>query len=72
MHFWVLFQLLAAGGVTKDEIALWEVNEAFAVTALAFIKDLGLDATRVNTRGGAVALGHPIGYWMFAFSAFFD
>jgi len=54
-------QMLASAHVTKEQIAKWEVNEAFSVTALAFIKDLGLDPQRVNARGGAVALGHPIG-----------
>jgi len=54
-------QMLASAHVTKEQIAKWEVNEAFSVTALAFIKDLSLDPQRVNARGGAVALGHPIG-----------
>lgn len=53
--------LLEAEGLTTDDIDLWEVNEAFAVVAMAFIDELGLEATRVNVRGGAVALGHPIG-----------
>jgi len=53
--------LLKASGISKDSIARWEVNEAFSITALAFIKELGLDRNRVNVRGGAVALGHPIG-----------
>ena len=43
------------------DIELFEINEAFAVVALACTKLAGLDATRVNVRGGAVALGHPIG-----------
>ena len=38
-----------------------EINEAFAVQTLGCIKELGLDATKVNPRGGAIALGHPIG-----------
>lgn len=54
-------RLLDATGVPKDSISRWEVNEAFSITALAFIKELGLDKDRVNARGGAVALGHPIG-----------
>jgi acetyl-CoA C-acetyltransferase len=53
--------LLARAGLGTGDIDLWEVNEAFAVVALAFIKDLGLDPERVNVHGGAVALGHPIG-----------
>jgi len=47
--------------MSKDEIARWEVNEAFSVTALAFIQSLDLDPAKVNARGGAIALGHPIG-----------
>ncbi|KAI6196640.1 Acetyl-CoA acetyltransferase A, mitochondrial [Aphelenchoides besseyi] len=48
-------------GLNKSEIARWELNEAFSVTGLAFIKHFGLDPKIVNSRGGAVALGHPIG-----------
>jgi acetyl-CoA C-acetyltransferase len=54
-------QLLKTSGLTKDQIARWEVNEAFSVTVLAFIKEFNLDPAKVNARGGAVALGHPIG-----------
>jgi acetyl-CoA C-acetyltransferase len=54
-------KVLDRAGLTVADIDLWEINEAFAVVAMAFIKDLGLDADDVNTRGGAVALGHPIG-----------
>ncbi len=52
---------LERAGLAASDIDLWEVNEAFAVVALAFQRDLGLDAGKVNVRGGAVALGHPIG-----------
>ncbi len=48
-------------GLALADIDLFEVNEAFAVVAMAFIKDLDLDPNRVNVNGGAVALGHPIG-----------
>jgi acetyl-CoA C-acetyltransferase len=48
-------------GVPLASIDLFEVNEAFAVVAMAFIKDLDLDPNKVNVNGGAVALGHPIG-----------
>ncbi|MGE5344830.1 MAG: thiolase family protein [Acidithiobacillales bacterium] len=48
-------------GLSLGEIDLFEVNEAFAVVAMAFIKDLDLEPIRVNVNGGAVALGHPIG-----------
>jgi acetyl-CoA C-acetyltransferase len=53
--------VLERAGLKAADIDLWEVNEAFAVVALAFIRDLGLAPERVNVRGGAVALGHPIG-----------
>jgi acetyl-CoA C-acetyltransferase len=48
-------------GLTKDDIQLWEINEAFSCVALACEKLVGLDRARVNVRGGAVSLGHPIG-----------
>ncbi|MBZ5698942.1 MAG: acetyl-CoA C-acyltransferase [Acidobacteriia bacterium] len=48
-------------GLKLDEIDVIELNEAFAVQALAVIKALGLDAARVNPNGGAIALGHPLG-----------
>lgn len=54
-------KLLTQVGWHKDEVDLFEINEAFAVVTLAAIKDLGLDAEKVNVHGGACALGHPIG-----------
>ncbi len=48
-------------GLTKDDIDYYEINEAFSVVALANNKEMGLDANKVNTLGGAVALGHPLG-----------
>ena len=48
-------------GIPLSQIDLFEVNEAFAVVAMAFIEDLALDPNKVNVNGGAVALGHPIG-----------
>lgn len=54
-------KVLAKAGLTKDDIDLWEINEAFAVVAEKFIRDLGLDREKVNVNGGAMALGHPIG-----------
>ena len=53
--------VLERAGLKAADIDLWEVNEAFAVVALAFSKELGLSADRVNVHGGAVSLGHPIG-----------
>ena len=52
---------LARAGLTVDDIDLWEINEAFAVVAEKFIRDLNLDRDKVNVNGGAIALGHPIG-----------
>ncbi len=52
---------LEKAGWTKDDVDLWEVNEAFAVVTLAAIKQLDLDPDKVNIRGGACAMGHPIG-----------
>jgi acetyl-CoA C-acetyltransferase len=54
-------KLLARTGLSVADIDLWEINEAFAVVALAAIRELGLDPSKVNVRGGAVAIGHPIG-----------
>ncbi len=48
-------------GWRKDEVDLYELNEAFSVQALGVIRELGLDVNRVNVNGGAVAIGHPIG-----------
>jgi acetyl-CoA C-acetyltransferase len=54
-------KLLDRLGWQAGDVDLWEVNEAFAVVALAFVRDLDLPADRVNVNGGACALGHPIG-----------
>jgi len=54
-------KVLARAGLTVDDIDLWEINEAFAVVAEKFIRDLRLDRDTVNVNGGACALGHPIG-----------
>ena len=51
---------LARVGMTTDDIDLFEINEAFAVVAAKFIRDLQLDPAKVNVNGGAMALGHPI------------
>jgi acetyl-CoA C-acetyltransferase len=52
---------LARAGLDKDQIDLYEINEAFAVVTMVCSKECGLDPRKVNVRGGAVALGHPIG-----------
>ena len=54
-------KVLEKAGLTADDIDLWEINEAFAVVAEKFIRDLKLDRDKVNVNGGAMALGHPIG-----------
>ena len=50
-----------AAGITQDQIDWFELNEAFAAQSLAVIQDLGLDPSKVNPMGGAIALGHPLG-----------
>ena len=52
---------LALGGLKLDDIGVIELNEAFAVQALAVIRQAGLDPDKVNLNGGAIALGHPLG-----------
>ena len=54
-------KVLARTGLTIDDIDLVELNEAFAIQALACIHELGLDMAKTNVNGGAVALGHPLG-----------
>ncbi len=54
-------KLMEKIGWTKEDVDLWEVNEAFAVVPMAFMHEFGLDRDVVNVHGGACALGHPIG-----------
>jgi acetyl-CoA C-acetyltransferase len=54
-------KVLMKAGLSKDDIDVWEINEAFAVVAERFIRKLDLDREKVNINGGAMALGHPIG-----------
>ena len=54
-------KVLKQSGLDKNDIDLWEINEAFAAVAMAAIDDFQLDSTKVNINGGAIALGHPIG-----------
>ena len=54
-------KVLAKAGLTLDDIDLFEINEAFAVVAEKYIRDLKLDRAKVNVNGGSIALGHPIG-----------
>ncbi len=52
---------LERAGLTVADIDVWEINEAFAVVTEKAIRDLGIDRSKVNINGGAIALGHPIG-----------
>ena len=54
-------KLLARLGWAVDDVDLWEVNEAFAVVPMAFMREMGIAHDRINVNGGACALGHPIG-----------
>ncbi len=54
-------KVLAKAGLKINDIDIHEINEAFATSSVAIIKELGIDSERVNVNGGAVALGHPIG-----------
>ncbi|KAK5723104.1 hypothetical protein LTR17_013974 [Elasticomyces elasticus] len=54
-------KLLDYTGVSKDEIGVWEINEAFASQAIHCVRTLGIDEAAVNPKGGAIALGHPLG-----------
>ena len=52
---------LAKAGMTRRDIDLWEINEAFAVVPMKTARDLGVDLDRVNVNGGSIAMGHPLG-----------
>ncbi|WP_373097076.1 acetyl-CoA C-acyltransferase, partial [Zhongshania sp.] len=54
-------KVLAKAGWTKDDVDLWEINEAFAMVTMLAIRDLELDHAKVNVHGGACAQGHPVG-----------
>ncbi|MEU9844018.1 thiolase family protein [Actinomadura sp. NPDC048032] len=54
-------KVLERGGLTLDDVDLFEVNEAFAPVVLAWARETGADLARVNVRGGAIAIGHPLG-----------
>jgi len=54
-------KVLAKADMSLEDIDLFEINEAFAVVAAKFVRDLGLDWDKVNVNGGSIALGHPIG-----------
>jgi len=52
---------LLRAGLSVDDVDLWEINEAFAVVVLYAMRELGLDPSKVNPHGGAIAIGHPLG-----------
>lgn len=54
-------KLLEKNGVSKNDVAMWEMNEAFSLVAVANTRKLDVDPNKVNIHGGAVSLGHPIG-----------
>jgi acetyl-CoA acyltransferase len=54
-------QALAKAGLTKDQIDLWEINEAFAPVPLVVMNELDIDPVKVNVNGGGISLGHPLG-----------
>jgi len=58
---WAVPKCLAKEGITQEDVDLYEINEAFAGSTIAVMKELGLDGAKVNVNGGSVALGHPIG-----------
>ncbi len=54
-------KLMEKTGWSKNEVDLWEVNEAFAVVPMRFMKEMHVPHDRVNVNGGAIAMGHPLG-----------
>jgi len=54
-------KVVERAGLTLEDIDLFELNEAFAAQSVGVVRELGIDPTRVNVHGGAIALGHPIG-----------
>jgi acetyl-CoA C-acetyltransferase len=58
---WAVPKCLEKEGITKEEVDLYEINEAFSGSTVAVLRELGLDPEKVNVNGGSVALGHPIG-----------
>jgi acetyl-CoA C-acetyltransferase len=58
---WAIPKCLAKEGISKEDIDLYEINEAFSGSTVAVMRQLDLDPSTVNVNGGSVALGHPIG-----------
>ena len=61
MGYYATNKILGRAGMTLEQIDLIELNEAFASQSVACVRDLGLDPSKVNINGGAIALGHPLG-----------
>jgi len=57
----VAHKVLKRAGMTKDDIDLFELNEAFAAVVLRFMQALNIDHSKINVNGGAIAMGHPLG-----------
>ena len=60
-HIKAIPKCLAKEGITREDVDLWEINEAFAGSTVAVLRALGLESAPVNVNGGSVALGHPLG-----------
>jgi len=58
---WAIPKCLKKEGITKEDVDLYEINEAFSGSTVAVLKELSIDSEKVNVNGGSVALGHPIG-----------
>src|SRR3546814_10397932 len=58
---YVADKLLKRAGMSKSDIDIWELNEAFASVALRYIQAMDLDHDRIKVNGGAIAIGHPLG-----------
>lgn len=58
---WAIPKCLKKEGITKENVDLYEINEAFSGSTVAVLKELSIDSEKVNVNGGSVALGHPIG-----------
>jgi len=58
---WAIPKCLKKEGITKEDVDLYEINEAFSGSTVAVLKELSIDSGKVNVNGGSVALGHPIG-----------
>lgn len=58
---WAIPKCLNKEGISKDDVDLYEINEAFSGSTVAVLKELSIDPEKVNVNGGSVALGHPIG-----------